>query len=801
MKKLGKKLSVLTKIMLVFGLLISNLSSLSVVFADEVTLDVAVVDNKLNIKYLEELAEEVETVRVNVYENYTYLDETFENEVVNNYDLTSEELEMLVSLEEDEMLVVDTILSNVIFDGVYDVKVEVVDTTDVNDTDGEVLDTREISMEVKHKEGLELAVFDSATGLEIEALEDGRYPVGYDSTKISVVAKLLAGGLNPTDMFFYDEQEYMASELLELPFASEKDFNGYLYGEYLLPVEVALLNADLEDVVYSSELNILYENYDKNTELLNVELETLELNNVYKFAGEEKNGTLYVLLNEEKNSTMLDLYNLMNSFLDEESLITYVLSNSEYEDVLNGYDEIHNTNDGQDDEIVAVVTDDETEEVTIEEFLESILLDDTVVLTLSNEGLTVAYKVVVVGDFNNDNVLNEEDLSGIIEQVIGNVEQNLEKSDVNMDGTIDTLDVMHLNQVIENKTWDVELSENEATFEARLEVIDEDIVSGDEFRVNYVLSVSDYAVNGISGYLNYDSMMLELVSVETSNEWLGTNNDGMFLYLGTESLTGTESLDENEEPVTLPNEYVVVTATFRALMSGTTTISIEEPEYFNNDVYYVIEDMEVTTDVVINASDNNNLKFLTIDGKNILEEDVLDYEITVGSEVTTVTVDAIPEVEGVTAVSIISPEELVEGANTITITVVAENGDEKVYTVTVIREEAPKEEVNTQVNYNDYNNYEDYEEEPEVVVTQPEEEPEEESVEKEKSNLSRIIIIILILIVIAGLIYLIFKDDDNETKKANKEVNKLKKDTKEFENKSNNNGNNSKNKKNKNKKK
>ena len=34
----------------------------------------------------------------------------------------------------------------------------------------------------------------------------------------------------------------------------------------------------------------------------------------------------------------------------------------------------------------------------------------------------------------------------------------------------------------------------------------------------------------------------------------------------------------------LPNEYVVVTATFRALMSGTTTISIEEPEYFNNDV-------------------------------------------------------------------------------------------------------------------------------------------------------------------------------------------------------------------------
>ena len=53
MKKLGKKLSFLTKIMLVIGLLISNLSSLSVVFAYEATdaVQIAVVDEKLNIKY------------------------------------------------------------------------------------------------------------------------------------------------------------------------------------------------------------------------------------------------------------------------------------------------------------------------------------------------------------------------------------------------------------------------------------------------------------------------------------------------------------------------------------------------------------------------------------------------------------------------------------------------------------------------------------------------------------------------------------------------------------------------------
>ena len=77
MKKLRKSLSFATKVMLAFGLLISNLSSLSFVFAAEVKTEITVVDDMLNIKYLDELADDVESVKVNVYENYTYLDETF----------------------------------------------------------------------------------------------------------------------------------------------------------------------------------------------------------------------------------------------------------------------------------------------------------------------------------------------------------------------------------------------------------------------------------------------------------------------------------------------------------------------------------------------------------------------------------------------------------------------------------------------------------------------------------------------------------------------------------------------------
>ena len=840
MKKLGKSLSFLTKIMLVIGLLISNLSSLSVVFASEVKIEVSVVDDKLNIEYLDELADDVKSVKVNVYENYTYLDETYYiNEVtslkgkVSSYELSFEENETLEeneialenpqvetteqvvenveetitdlntveeeninvenenleeevstenteTLEKEISLVVDTILSEVVFDGTYDVTVEIVDTTDANDET--VIETQDYSMAVLHDSGLELAVVDAHTGDEIVALEDGRYPVTQTSPKVSVVAKVLSGGLKPTDVFLYEDEEYMASEILELPFYSEMDFNGRLYGEYILPVEVRLG----EELVYTDSLNLLYESYEKNTLLLNTATELLELDESYEFSGNSKDGILYVLLDAEKINTMLDLYNLVNLAVGENDVISYILSNSEYSDILSTYDET-------------------TATVTLEEYLDAILLDDSVLLSLVNDGLTVTYKVVVAGDVNNDKTITEEDLLGLINQVVGEEEVNVEKSDLyELDGELNTLDVMYLDQVMKNETWNVELIEENATLDARLEVVGEDIISGDEFTVNYVLGLSDYAVNGISGLFKYDETMLELVDVKTANEWLGNSKDGKFLYVGEESLTGpvTEEIETpevedtvidnanvevvetvlEEEVEVVTQEYVVVTATFRALKSGMTTVTLENPEYFDQTKYLIVEEMALSTDVVVNASDNNNLSSLIVAGQEIvLEDDVLEYEITVGNDVTTADIEVLVENVAANITSIVSPEELVEGENTITISVTSETGDVKIYTITVIREEAPEETI-TKVNYdNNYNDYEEDDEDTEVVTPEIEEDEDDENTEEE-SNLSRIVIIILILLVIAGLIYLIFKDeDDEETKKTNKEINKLKKEVKEPE--------------------
>lgn len=765
MKKLGKKLSFLTKIMLVIGLLISNLSSLSVVFAYEATgaVQISVVNDKLNIKYTDELAEEIENVNVKVYENYTYLDNSpyYVDEVAaeegktgkeSNYSLTSEELLALEGYE------AESILSVIKFDGLYEVKVEI---TDINN---EVIDSAIYSENIEHESGLTFKLFDEMDN-EIVPV-DGVYPVGLENSKVKIIAQVLAGGLSPMDMFVYEEARMTATELLEYSFSDEMDFGGRLFGEYTLPFEVKLLDVNSEEVVYAEELKLMYESYDMNAIVLNTATEELEIEDTYEFVSETKDGILYVLLNSNRVHTMLDLYNIVNLANGESEIISYVLSNSEYEDVLASYDE-------------------ETAEVTLEEYLESIVLDDSVMLTLTNAGLTVTYKVVVTADMNGDNALTEDDLLGLINQVVGEEEVNTEKADLNKDTKVDTLDVMYLNEVIKTGAWEVELTNTDASLESSLVVNADDIVSGDEFTVSYKVTLSEYSVNGVAGLFKYDNTMLELVKVETATEWLGNAKDGKFLYLGEESLTGVVTLDETTgEEIVEPKEHILVTATFKALKSGESIISLENPEYFDGTNYLLVEQEEITTNVVVNASNNNSLASLFVAGQEIVltkdenGEDILEYEITVGNDVTMADVEAIVENVAASITSIVYPEELVEGENTVTITVTSESGDVKVYTVIVNREAAPEEEtVTAPVNNNYYNDYDDEDED--VVVPKPEvdEDDEEETPKEEESNLSRIVIIILILLVIAGLVYLIFKDDeDEETKKANKAVNRLRKE-------------------------
>lgn len=836
MKKLGKKVSFLTKILLVFGLLISNLSSLSVVFAYEVSEDLTVTLNEemLEINYTEELAEEVEAVKVKIYEKYTYLGGLSEK-VEEDYSLSAEQLlaakEGQLELSYNSMFVTDEVKNYELFDGTYSVEVEIVDVTDYSSEssvpgentiettalENEMLQTIDTEEEtetviafskyekvIEYKSGLDIKLYNS-NGEEI-TLVNGKYPVSLEDTNVRVVAHVLAGGLNPTDVFEYDGVEYLAKDLLAYEFKAEKNFGEYLYGEYTLPVEVKLLkplatnetenasevmlaeenlDSQYEEVVYTDNVDIMYGEYEENANVLNDALVTEELDELYLFVSDSKDGIMYSLaeFNEDGEElhvkSMLDLYEVVTSAIGENESITFKLFKNDA-DVFEGYDEVTQTK---------------------EEYLSSIPVDDTVVLSLSSNGLTITYRVVSVADLNNDNALTQEDVLSLIDQVIEiDKVEDLEKADVLVDGELNIMDVLYLKEIVKSKSWDALINKEDATLDASLNLLlgeNESLVSGDEFVLEYVLSLEQLEeVSGFSGLFEYDKTALELLSIEGLTDWLGNYNkeNGKILYYGEESLVGPEEVvSENEgtteensnesaiatiEEVEVTEEYVLLTVKFRALKAGTHSVKVMNNEFINDNTYLELtEELVVSTDVNVIQSDDNTLSYLEVTGQEIaLVEDQFDYEITVSNDVTLVDLKYIVTNVAAKVTSTVYPEELVEGNNTVVVTVTSESGINQDYTITVIREEAKKEETTTQVSNNYYGNYE--KEEGEVIVTPGDNDADEPIIkDEEESNLSRIVIIVLILLVIAGLVYLIFRDEDEEAKKVNKDINKLKKES------------------------
>lgn len=430
--------------------------------------------------------------------------------------------------------------------------------------------------------------------------------------------------------------------------------------------------------------------------------------------------------------------------------------------------------------VVVGVNDSEIEQIVINAF-DSItyeVVEDELMLTDGDN--TVTYKIVIY---------NEELLSELMKVAVGNGEAP-EEDDINEDGKVDAYDVATLKQILKNGLGS-EVVNQKVTIESKFDGDTTDLKVGDTFTVQYVLTLSEYSVDGITGTIKYNKDMLSLDKVEVRNFDKGENYDGKFLYFG-DYLRGTEKVvtdeDGNELTTYEPTDYVVVVMTFTVTSAGSDTISIDEVGYFYEDLYYE-GNTSGSLDVNVMSS-NNRLSSVTVAGQEITIDELTDvYSITVGNDVTAVDLEYLLSDTSASVSSIVAPEELAVGENTITITVVAEDGEERTYTITVTREEEQKEEENTsevatpvtyQNNYND-NSYNDDEDDNKIEEKEQddkkEKKDEDKKTEKEESKLSRVIIIILILLAIAGLIYLIFKDeDDEETKKANKEVEKLKKE-------------------------
>ena len=732
MKKIGKKCSKFTKLLIVFGMLFTNLSPLSIVFAESVNSDVTVSVNndKLNVNYLGDV-DDTDEISVTVNENYTYLDNTTDNsqdasKVLLGSDFGTNGVELD-----------STLLSNVIFDGLYEVSVKLYNLTDSEEL-GEVI----FSKNIEHQSGLSYKVYDGTGVTEIIPSSEGKY--GVDGEFI-VKYKVLAGKISPSDVF-KDETTgdfYTASQLLEKEYSIVENKDGNLYGEYNVLFKVALTKSAgeaTENFVLEDSVNVMYGEYSDNADLLNSSADSLLMNSKYIFSGEDKDGKIFVLPTNQKYlaTDILDILDL--AYINNDK-VNYVISNSEYSDVMSATDEVY--------------------------------VDDETVVTITSGDLTITYKCVMIGDLNNDGIIDNADLKLLVEKIVNETEVS-DKTDVYKDEVLNTYDAQSMAQVIENNSWDGDVVSMDATFEPRLELVNEDIVSGDTFVVKYVLPIEQYNVSGIAGLVNYDKSLMELVNINVKNDFIGANNNGKFLYLGN-------SLDSSN------SEYVMFELTFKALSSGNGTISVTDNELFNKDTYYNTQDMDVSTQVVINTSADNELSSLKVAGQEIqLKSGVLEYRISVDNDVVTPNVEAITNNVAAKVTSIEAPEELVEGDNIIKVKVTAENGDELVYTIIVNRKAKESNDNNNStkpVSYqNDNNVAEDTQEDINLPAIDDKKndttKDNKKDDEKKETNTSRIIIIILILLVIAGLIYLIFKDDeeDDDVKKANKDINKLKKE-------------------------
>ena len=856
MKKIGKKLSFFTKIMVVIGLLISNLSSLTMVFAYEMPDDVVITleEDTLKIKYTEALAEDVGKVKVYVYERYTYLDgETVKIDSVEPYELNATQME---SAKAGELELTHTKSTFKLFDGTYNFEVKFYEVVAalpevVNELEPLETQTPEVTEElitmgtytenVTYKSGLNLKVYNSNN--EELGLVNGKYSMPKENAQVSVDAYVLSGGLSPSDKFVYEEVEYTAEQLLEKKFTNTYNYSGNLYGEYNETISVELskviaaddsgaeatetsvassnevleasTDADLdasetiepknEIVTYSKDVKFMYGTYADNTARLNL-LNTM--GDTYYFYGDGKDGILYSFIDltlGTMNSTMLDLYNMLENFVSDTE-IEYKLLKGDL-DLIKEYNAVYGT------QVAPVVDGEETTPtvVTIEDYLEEITVDESVKVTLSSGDETISYDVVVLGDINNDGSVDETDVDALIDLVVSGTTENVNADVYGLDG-VNNKDILYLKKVLEEKNWNTTLDTKDASLDIELTTdLEEEtkLVSGDEFIVDYTLKLSADEVSGFSGMFDYDKEALELVSVEPLNEAIGSydKETGKFFYLGNESLTLPEAEEPTDnqtnpedgilpvaEATVVTADHVVLRAKFRVLKSGTHSVSVKDNEYYNLNTYLNVADLESTVTVEALQSDDNKLTYLEVAGVVIeLLDDVYEYELTVENEVTLVDLKYILSNVAAKVTSTIYPEELDEGINEVTISVVSESGLTQDYKVIVTRKEAVKE-TTTQVNYDNYQPNYNVEEEEVVKPTTPIE--PEEPVEEKESNLSKIIIMVLIVLVIGGLVYLIFKDDETEeVKSVNKKIDKLKNEDADFESKVTKNTNTTKNNK------
>ena len=355
------------------------------------------------------------------------------------------------------------------------------------------------------------------------------------------------------------------------------------------------------------------------------------------------------------------------------------------------------------------------------------------------------FDINIVGDVNKDNLINNLDIKCIIVDSIFNKDSFFEFKDIN---SVDLGDLGFSSDLLDSNLEH-----------------DEEVFVDDVLEVKYYINgFNNDVLNGIMGKMNYDKDFLELVSINIDSVYGNYDNEGNFIYL----------LDKYNK------NGLFISFKFKTLKLGKTNVflseikgitSFDDYSLLNENLYSmdiniidhgkggdVLEDSidkidkdtidnkddeEVKVDNLVNnkieiyeellpakeiqhilLSSDNSIKKLKIKGYNIdFKEDVLEYFIEVGSNVSKLDFD-IKLSDKDAFYEIVGNEKFKSGTNQVFIVVTALDGSSKTYTINV------------------------------------EKENDNEEISEEEKTTSKNITIMLIIFVIIGLLYIIFKDDE-----------------------------------------
>lgn len=749
-----KKLTKLTKIFLVLCLVVSELSSVGLVFAEDVstkfdanigiTLDNEY-DPTITIKSndLYEIKQDG-NYKISYKEEYTYIDEATANiyeGIVNDTDLAEKlnsEVGYLLTLYG-----VGDIAKY--FNGVYSITLELYE-------DDTLVDSTTLKLEYSVPTNLHTKVVMEREGkLTILEENDGvvKIPEDYQNTdKLMLISTLTTNELLPTKEYIINGQKYTGLEIVDTNFAKDSegnviilDYLEKLGGEYEYTTNITVEGLNDELTEYTNTIKVAYQDYEYNDEVLNSIANKTNIDLLF-VSENSKEGYVYTkVLSEDTAMTVADIKNFLDNALTDE--ITYELTYL-----------------------------DETE------ILDTDIVSSNLVITLTSTSYesknTVKYTFSILGDTNNDGILDLEDVQTWLDDNYG-VEDSEDLSlDIDKDGEVSLADLAHIVEVVKQKTWDLDqpnLDEADTIVDVKLTTNSENITTGDEFTVSYIIKVGKAGLSGFEGTLNYDKTKLELLGIEkemldeaetpedNTDYWIGKVADDKIVYL-TNMANGYQE-----------GEYEVLRLTFKAKeATDTTTITLDNTKYVVG-LNTVKENTLTPLDITINASSNNNLKDLVV-GDNTIElvKEVYEYTVEVENDIENVDVKATAENIG-SIVSMDIPEKLEVGSNVVKITVIAENGDTKDYFITIVRKEGQQEQVNVVPTNNAVNNNtpNDNNNSNDNDASKPSDNSSKDNKpsETKENNTSKYIIIVLIILVIIGLIYLIFKEDNEEKQQVN----------------------------------